>query len=67
MEFEAETIDYKKNLLDAFRGMVDPFSSEIVGEKFDYEPNPSDPSNPQKTVEIAKFESSWQWKSISWL
>jgi hypothetical protein len=40
--------------------MVDPFSSEIVGEKFDYEPNPSDPSNPQKTVEIAKFESSWQ-------
>ena len=46
VEFEAETMDYKTNLLKAYRGMIDPFDTEIVGEKFDYEPNPSDPANP---------------------
>ena len=48
--FESDTIDYKVSLLNAYKGMIDPFSNEIVGEKFDYDPNPSDPSKPQKEV-----------------
>lgn len=62
-DFEPDTIDYKKQLLRAFRQVNDPFNIEILGEEanFDYEMNPSDMEKPKKTVEISKWKPTWQW------
>ena len=61
-DFEPETINYKKQLLRAFRQVNDPFNIEILGEEadFDYEMNPSDMEKPKKTVELSKFKPTWQ-------
>ena len=48
---EPDIVNYKKHLLDAFKDIEDPFNLEIEGV-FDYEQNPSDPSQPQKTATI---------------
>ena len=53
--FDPNTIKYKSEILSAYREMVDPFGIEIQGN-LDYEQNPSDPSNPQKTVILSPFE-----------
>jgi|TARA_B110000305_G_C19361422_1_gene599661 hypothetical protein len=60
--YHADTINYKKELLKSFRQVNDPFNVEILGEEadFDYEMNPSDMSQPKKTVEISKFKTTWQ-------
>ena len=51
-----EKVNYKKEILDIYQKMMDPFAVEFKGEVFDYEQNPSDPQHPQKTVELAPFE-----------
>jgi hypothetical protein len=45
VKLEANTCDYKKNLISIFRDMEDPFGTEILGV-LDYEQNPSDPTKP---------------------
>ena len=40
--------------------MADPFNIEIIGA-INYEPNPANPSEPQKNVEISKFDKKWEW------
>jgi hypothetical protein len=50
---------FKEEILKVYRQMVDPFNIEIIGEKFDYENNPANPQQPQKNVEISKFENKW--------
>jgi len=45
--------------MKAFRGMCDPYGIEFVGEKFDYEQNPADPTHPSKTLTISPFEQIW--------
>lgn len=53
--------DYKKEILGIFKDIEDPFRIEIGGETFDYEQNPSDPSNPQKQVSINEIkEVKWE-------
>ena len=54
-----EVVNYKANFLQIYKEMEDPFGIEFLGEKFDYEKNPADPSNPQKELEISTFKSSW--------
>lgn len=54
-----EVVNYKANLLQIYKEMTDPFGNEFVGEKFDYEKNPADPTNPQKDLELSPFKSSW--------
>jgi len=54
-----EVVDYKGNLLQMYKEMNDPFNIEFVGERFDYEKNPADPTNPQQELEISPFKSSW--------
>jgi len=39
--------------------MADPFNIEIIGA-INYEPNPANPSEPQKNVEISKFDKKWE-------
>jgi len=48
---EPDIVNYKKHLLDSFKDIEDPFNLEIEGI-LDYEQNPSDPSQPQKTATI---------------
>lgn len=62
LEFHADTIDYKKQLLRSFRQVNDPFGVEILGEEadFDYEMNPAQMEEPKKKVEISKFKTTWQ-------
>lgn len=54
-----EAVNYKANLLQMYKEMNDPFNIEFVGDKFDYEKNPADPSNPQKELEVSKFKATW--------
>jgi len=46
VKFDANTMNYKQNILRAFKEMEDPFEVEFLGDKFDYEQNPADPTNP---------------------
>jgi len=43
---EPDLVDYKACLLEAFKGVEDPFNAEIEGGTFDYQPNPANPSAP---------------------
>ena len=52
--------------MKAFRGMSDPYAVEFVGEKFDYEQNPADPTHPSKTVTISPYEPIWDWVLNGW-
>ena len=52
--------------MKAFRGMTDPYGVEFVGEKFDYEQNPADPTHPSKTLTISPFEQIWDWVLNGW-
>ena len=53
--------DYKKTILSVFKAIEDPYKIEIVGSEIDYEQNPSEPTKPQKTVEISDLAASeWQ-------
>ena len=45
VKLDANTCAYKKNLLEIYRQMEDPFGTEIEGV-LDYEQNPSDPTKP---------------------
>jgi len=54
-----ETVNYKQHLLSIFKNIEDPFGTEIVGDVFDYEQNPSEPSQPTKTVKLSKFMGGW--------
>ena len=56
VELDAATVNYKQSILDIYRSIQDPFGTEIISEQFDYEQNPSDPSKPQKTMELSKYE-----------
>jgi hypothetical protein len=51
IEFDKETINYKEEILKAYRMMHDPFNTEISGA-MEYEQNPAEPSKPTKTVNI---------------
>jgi|TARA_B110000285_G_scaffold234033_1_gene309611 hypothetical protein len=57
--FEEDCTRYKEELMKAFRGMCDPYGIEFVGDKFDYEQNPADPTNPSKTLTISPFAPIW--------
>ena len=66
--FESKNLPYKNLMLEAFRLAYDPFSVEIKGEtgggignseSFDYEPNPSDPANPQKKCDVSEYGNVW--------
>ena len=46
VKFDANKMNYKQNLLKCFKEMEDPFEVEFIGDKFDYEQNPADPSHP---------------------
>ena len=48
IEFEEDRTKYKQELMTAYKGMCDPFIIEIVGDVFEYEQNPADPSHPTK-------------------
>jgi len=39
-------VNYKEQILQSFKEMEDPYAEEFVGERFDYEQNPSEPTNP---------------------
>ncbi len=58
VKLDANACDYKKHIITIFRQMEDPYNTEIVGV-MDYEQNPSDPTHPQKTLAVSKFESTW--------
>ena len=60
IEYEPAEIDYKKELIDACQLVMDPFNTEIKDGEIDYEMNPSDPSHPQKKVEITAYSHGWQ-------
>mgnify|MGYP006903009310 FL=1 len=55
INFDGATINYKNEILKAFRQCADPFNTEIIGT-LDYSMNPAEPTAPLKTVEIAKYE-----------
>jgi len=57
--YEEDCCKYKEELMKAFRGMVDPFAVEFVGDVFDYEQNPAEPTNPTKTLTINPFKPIW--------
>jgi len=57
--YEEDCTRYKDELMKAFRGMCDPYGVEFVGETFDYEQNPADPTHPSKTVTISPYEPIW--------
>ena len=59
VKFEEDSTKYKNELMTAYQGMVDPFGIEIIGEKFDYEQNPGDPTHPTKEVTISPYEAIW--------
>ena len=49
--------EYKACILDTFKQIEDPFGMEIVGGELNYEQNPSEPTKPQKTLQIATYEA----------
>ena len=53
--YDPLTINYKKEILDGYKGSFDPFGKEIGASTFDYEQNPAEPTKPTKTVELSKF------------
>lgn len=57
--YQEDCTRYKDELIKAFRGMCDPFDREFVGDQFDYEQNPADPTHPSKTVTISPHEPIW--------
>jgi len=58
VKLDPNACDYKRHVIEIFRLMEDPFGTEIEGV-LDYEQNPSDPTHPQKTLTVSKFESTW--------
>ena len=64
--YEEDCCKYKEELMKAFRGMVDPFAVEFVGDVFDYEQNPAEPTKPTKTLTINPFKPIWDWVCNGW-
>ena len=49
-------IEYKGSIIDVFKSIEDPFGIEIENGVMDYEQNPSEPTKPQKTVQVSPYE-----------
>jgi hypothetical protein len=59
IEFDGVKINYKKELIDLAKSMLDPFNNEFDGD-MNYEQNPADPQHPTKTVIVTPFVPGWQ-------
>lgn len=60
IEYEAATIDYKHELLEAYKMVHDPFNVELQDGILDFEQNPADLSKPTQTGEITEFVPIFQ-------
>lgn len=59
MVYDPNTVKYKDEVMKAYKMMMDPFNIEIGGDKFDYEQNPAEPTQPTKTVTITEYKPIW--------